>query len=438
MERVGDPSCLDDSFGPWAGPICRYGFDFTLLFEESILCLLLQGLFLLCLPVRLYGVFRMDFKAVPAITYYLKMVSGAGLAFVNLSLVVMWAWTSDDNIFRTRATVACATVTFAASLGATMLSSLEHSRTYRPSFLLCIYLYLSLLLDLPRLRTLWMLGAKSNMIPVLFTVSFGMRVVLALLESLHKRNLLIPPHNAASHEKTRGPISTASFAWLFPLLFSGYTKVLRHEELYPLDDWLFSRPLHETLLAAWRKLPNRAAPGTLLSTMISVYSGAFWSAAIPRLICIGFTYSQPFLIQTAVEYASTPAGQPWNNYGYGLIGAFFLVYTGMAIATAQYSWHLRRWISIARAGLVGLIASETLEMDINAPGANPTAALALASGDTDIAQQGMYQLHEIWASLVEIAVADYLIYRQMGAACAMPIAVAIGESKPSSYLPPGT
>ena len=50
-------SRLDDSFGPHAGE-CRGGFDFTLLFEETILNLLPAGLLLVALTPRVLYLLR--------------------------------------------------------------------------------------------------------------------------------------------------------------------------------------------------------------------------------------------------------------------------------------------------------------------------------------------------------------------------------------------
>jgi ATP-binding cassette subfamily C (CFTR/MRP) protein 1 len=47
---------------------------------------------------------------------------------------------------------------------------------------------------------------------------------------------------------------------------------------------------------------------------------------------IGFTFAQPFLITSAIqnlERIDTPDGR---NFGYGLIGATFLIYFGLAVS----------------------------------------------------------------------------------------------------------
>lgn len=79
-------SCLDgidDTFGPWAGPGCRGGFDFTLFFEDTILTIPLYCLFLIALPVRVYQLAQADVKVVPSLHKTLKLVSGSILAPTN-------------------------------------------------------------------------------------------------------------------------------------------------------------------------------------------------------------------------------------------------------------------------------------------------------------------------------------------------------------------
>ena len=52
---------IDDTFGPYAGH-CRGGFDFTLLFEETVLSILPLGLFCLFVPFRIWYLVRREIK----------------------------------------------------------------------------------------------------------------------------------------------------------------------------------------------------------------------------------------------------------------------------------------------------------------------------------------------------------------------------------------
>jgi len=72
-------AALDDSFGPHAGS-CRGGFDFTLLFEETILTLLPLGLVLIVLPARAWLLLKRPRKVVASSLWpSLKIVSSRRL-----------------------------------------------------------------------------------------------------------------------------------------------------------------------------------------------------------------------------------------------------------------------------------------------------------------------------------------------------------------------
>jgi len=52
---------------------------------------------------------------------------------------------------------------------------------------------------------------------------------------------------------------------------------------------------------------------------------------LPRLSLVAFNISQPFLINRAINFIDTSKTVQPNNVGYGLIGAFALVYIGIAV-----------------------------------------------------------------------------------------------------------
>lgn len=64
---------LDDRFGPHADG-CRGGFDFTLLFEETILTLLPLAIILLITPLRIFYLFKKDRKVVQTRLLSCKLV----------------------------------------------------------------------------------------------------------------------------------------------------------------------------------------------------------------------------------------------------------------------------------------------------------------------------------------------------------------------------
>ena len=54
---------VDDTFGPYAGD-CRGGFDFTLLFEQTILSIAPLALLLIVAPLRIWYLSRKQTKVV--------------------------------------------------------------------------------------------------------------------------------------------------------------------------------------------------------------------------------------------------------------------------------------------------------------------------------------------------------------------------------------
>jgi len=66
--------------------------------------------------------------------------------------------------------------------------------------------------------------------------------------------------------------------------------------------------------------------------MISVLKWRILEPIIPRLVLLAFTFCQPLLVNRFLDYLQDPVEIKDANIGYGLIGAYGLVYFGMAVS----------------------------------------------------------------------------------------------------------
>lgn len=413
-------TCLpsaDDAFGPWAGR-CRGGFDFTLLFEESILALPVSCLLILSIPVRMLQLASEKRKVVYSPLQFQKLSAAVIFAAFNTALLVLWATQPSSAIPYTRISISTALLSFLVALGFGLLSFYEHTRSVRPSSLLSTYLLLSTLMDTARARTLWMIHTKP-VISSIFTCSLLIRCVLLLLESTEKRSILLPPYCELSKESTSGSIDRSVFFWLTSLFIGGYQRVLSLGDLYPLDPQLQCHQLQERFNPAWDKVHDKTRPNALPKMWISVQFREVIATGMLKLCVIGFNLAQPLLLSRAIALASTPETERYNDIGYGLTGAYALVYVGIAISTGQYAWRAHRLAVAMRGCTIPLVYRKTLHLETS--DTSQAAALTLATTDIETMTFGIVLVHDLWGSFVEVVLAIYLLQRNIGAACAVPV-----------------
>jgi ABC-type multidrug transport system fused ATPase/permease subunit len=131
---------------------------------------------------------------------------------------------------------------------------------------------------------------------------------------------------------------------------------------------------------------------------------------IPRLALLGFTFCQPFFIEALLDYLAEPTLNP--KVGYGLIGASFLIYLGIAISSALTWYFHHRLRTMIRSILVPEVFKNATIARVGATDRN--AALTLMSTDLERIRMGFRTLHEIWACLIQVTLAAWMLYRQLG------------------------
>lgn len=89
----------------------------------------------------------------------------------------------------------------------------------------------------------------------------------------------------------------------------------------------------------------------------------------------------------------------------------------------QYQHMTYRGITMARGFLVTMLYKKASCLSINET--DPANSLTLMSADVERITQGWQTMHEIWANSAEIALAIYLLERQLGISCVVPVCVAL-------------
>ncbi|KAJ6134374.1 ABC transporter integral membrane type 1 [Penicillium sp. IBT 18751x] len=429
---------VEDRFGPIVSDLCASGFDFTWYFESVILTLPVTLFFLLWALPRILYLRRESIKTQGGYYGIAKLIVYTLLAVIQVILIGLWA---SPLATTTRATIGTAVVTLLAYVVLGVLSQYEHSRAIRPSTINSGYLFLSSLLSLAEVRTLYFVET-NRAVPVLYTVNLCLRVAALAIESIPKTSILKTAYRNPPPETATGVLGLSFFTWINPLLLLGSRTDLTVAQLPELEDAFCAKGLGPNgLETLWRKGEfvacirrvtfanhsllgsNWDQPHSLLWASMRYYAVPFLLGILPRALQIGFTFAQPFLVDATITWVDGPDESYTMSQGYGLIGAFALTYIGIAVSTALAQHQAYRLVSMMRASMIDMMfrhitVMQDSDIESNAP-------VTLMNADIERISSGLRYIHDVWACIVEIPIALWLLWRQLGIAGIAPIVVVI-------------
>ncbi|PYH88676.1 putative ABC multidrug transporter [Aspergillus ellipticus CBS 707.79] len=402
-------------------PSCRSGFDFSLLFEELILGILPLGIVLGLAPFQLRHLVGRPRKVVASWLGWAKTATWIVLGITHLVLTVLW---SLPSAWRTEASVAANAVMTAGIFLLCLFSYAEHHLSVRPSFLINVYLGTTLLFAIAKARTLWLRQPEgiNRVIAIITSLNVGITFLLLLCEATEKRRILRKEYKGYPPEALAGIYNRSFFCWLNPLFYLGFCNpVLKVDDLFALDKQLDSKRLHHILEDLWSK--EAKTPNALLSTCFKAFKWQILAGVPPRIMLAALNICQPLLLERSLSFSESAVNKNTDNVGYGLIGAYILVYVGLAVTMGQYQHMTYRSITMVRGGVVSMIYEKACTLSTK--GADPASSVTLMSADIERIVQGWQTMHDIWGNALEISLAIYLLERQLGVSCAVPVAVAI-------------
>ena len=94
------------------------------------------------------------------------------------------------------------------------------------------------------------------------------------------------------------------------------------------------------------EIADSSKPHALSKTLSWLLRWQIVVPVIPRAFLIGFTFCQPLLMKRLLEYLSNPIERQKLSIGYALIGAYGIVYLGLAVSKVDIVHFLSRRLII--------------------------------------------------------------------------------------------
>ncbi|PVH74356.1 ABC transporter-like protein [Cadophora sp. DSE1049] len=414
--RAVNSTAFDNNFGPFLQVPGKETFDFTLLFEETILSIGPSALLLLFIPPRIFCLWKSPRK-----------VTGSHLQTTKITLLAIFSILQIANVvevsqssLRTGASLAAALLALFASLGLCLLSNIEHTKNIRPSSIINAYLLLTLPFEAAQVRTRWLRGdnlAGNGVASAILAV----KLWLLISEAIEKRGLLFMPYASPSPEATSGLYSRGFFWWLNPLFRLGFSNVVNDSDLFSADEDLLSRSLESKFSHHWANRSKRPQKHTLVWVMLRTMLKPLAASVPPRLAFTFFRFMQPLLIRKIIELVGEPDSESADNRGWGLTAAVGLVYLGVALTGGAYQHKANRMATMVRGTLVNAVYAQTLDLSITS--LDESAAVTLMSSDVERICESLISIHYIWSSPIEFALAIWLLSREIGISLLGPLFV---------------
>lgn len=313
-----------------------------------------------------------------------------------------------------------------------LLSYLEHGRNIRPSSILLLYCTFSTLLDAVRARMVWLVYPASTL-AALAIASVVAKTAVLVLESHEKSNSIMAPKGTYGPESISSVLNRSIFFWLNRVVWNGARTALLPGNVDELPPEMTSASLGSPFLDAWAESRQKRQSFACMRALFATLKWPILKTLLPRFLLLAFTVCQPVLLHDLIEnlgQASTPGTEA---VGKGLVGAYALVYIGIAVATGAYWYHHYRVLTMIRACLVSAVGWQTLRIDVHAM-SDPKAPVTLMSTNVERILFGLRSFHEFWATVVQVGILTYLLHRQLGVALVVPVVVTVFSSMASVWV----
>lgn len=417
---------MDNSFGP--GLLGH--FDFTLLFIDVVFHIIPAG-FILSTSIFFIAKIKNGTPAVQAgRLLWLKLALALALAAVQIGNAVLWFQSPLESTLAEAASI----LTCASAICIGIIIFANHVYFVQGLPYLGLFLTVTLLLDIATTRAYFRRNGLRT-IACLHIAIPVLKVLLIAAEEKSKRSLVISPalREDLGSEAFAGFLSKSMYMWFNPIMRYGIRNTMTTAFLPGTSNRIDPVALHRRFTTIWEKADKGSKYALAKSCFLTV-PWPYIYVILPRLVFIGFKFSQPFLLQDVVNAVSAKTKD--SDLQMSLVLATGIIYIGMAVSphllpvffnffclessdACQFSrsWFLyllNQMSTSTKAILTTAVYHKSLRLTSDE--AERQAAVTLVDTDVASIMQLISLSYESWASLVEVILGITILALFVGAA----------------------
>ncbi|OAA80139.1 ABC multidrug transporter [Akanthomyces lecanii RCEF 1005] len=408
-------------------------FDFSLKFEEAVLQLIPSGISLAFFPFFAYRCRHDPIYVRSSPLLWAKLLLSAVIVACQAAAVGIHKHATADQ---TDTAIPAASVELVAAVNLVMMVYIGHKHSIRSSGLLATYLLFTVAIDIVKSRSYFLRG-ELDALGGLAASTASLRFLLLILEERSKRNFLFDQNlrEISGSEATSGYFTRSFFLFLNPIFLSGFSGQLRNADLEKLGLDFSSKVLHAKLENQWGRENIASSNRRLFWACFYAFKWDLLLVFVPRLISIGASFAQPFLIELVTETAELDAKGEGHKVSDGKRGGMsfstILVYVTLAVTKVSASHLANRLAVKVRGALIAKLMDKTHKLSERE--AKKSAVLTHMSSDIEDIAKGLTNFIDIPMVLLEVVVGVFFLSRFISFSCFLVLLPVLGTNL-SSFL----
>lgn len=228
----------------------------------------------------------------------------------------------------------------------------------------------------------------------------------------------------SSADESAGLLSRIFFCWTNILIQKGGKLQLNSiDDVFLLPPSLEVSTIERQMIESSPTFFSDGQHYSLSSSLLSTFGFAFFSLAILRVACDAFTFAGPILLHLLVDVLESPTPNP-----IGFLYAALMVLCSLlaALFSANFNFYMQKISLKVRAATVTSIYDKLLMVPMSEMSKFSSGAiLNFISTDVDRLVNFCNSFHAFWSLPVQLAIALYLLYREIGMAFVAGVVAAI-------------